>query len=75
VKDVDIHNDLYKYLFTVDNINTLVVEGQSFREAYQKIGEQVKEGTYVPDASKQHTHLGSIHNLCLNDIRAKFPKA
>ena len=74
VKDVDVHSDLYKYLFTVDNINTLVVEGQSFREAYQKIGGQVQDGTYVPDTSKKHTHAGSIHNLCLDEIKAKFPK-
>ena len=73
VKDVDVHNDLYKYLFTVDNINTLVVEGQSFREAYQKIGGQVQNGTYKPDTSKKHTHVGSINNLCLDKIRAKFP--
>ena len=74
VKDIDIHNDLYKYLFTVDNINTLVVDGQSFREAYRQIGKQVKDGSYVADASKRHTHVGSIHNLCLDEIRAKFPK-
>jgi len=73
VKDVDINDDKYKYLFTVDNINTLVVEGQSFREAYQKIGGQVQDGTYVPDTSKKHTHVGSIHNLCLHKIRDKFP--
>ena len=74
VKDIDINDDKYKYLFTVDNINTLVVEGQSFREAYQKIGGQVLDGTYVPDISKKHTHVGSIHNLCLEKIREKFPK-
>ncbi|PWH84308.1 argininosuccinate lyase [Algibacter marinivivus] len=74
VKDVDIHDDKYKYLFTVDNINTLVVEGQSFREAYQKIGGQVQDGTYIPDTSKKHTHVGSIHNLCLDKIKEKFPK-
>ena len=74
VKDIDIHSDLYKYLFTVDNINTLVVEGQTFREAYQKIGGQVQDGSYVPDTSKKHTHDGSIHNLCLDKIKAKFPK-
>ncbi len=74
VKDVDIHDDKYKYLFTVDNINTLVVEGQSFREAYQKIGGQVQDGSYVPDTSKQHTHVGSIHNLSLDKIKTKYPK-
>ena len=74
VKDVDVHNELYKYLFTVDNINTLVVEGQSFREAYQKIGGQVQDGTYKPDTSKKHTHVGSIHNLSLDKIKDKYPK-
>ncbi|MBD0832915.1 argininosuccinate lyase [Aestuariibaculum sediminum] len=74
VKDVDINDEKYKYLFTVDNINTLVVEGQTFREAYQKIGGQVQDGTYVPDTSKKHTHVGSIHNLSLDKIQAKFPK-
>lgn len=73
VKDIDIHDDKYKYLFTVDNINTLVEQGVSFREAYQRIGGQVQDGTYKPDTSKKHTHVGSIHNLCLEAIEAKFP--
>ena len=74
VKDIDLNDPKYQYLFTVDNINTLVEQGLSFREAYQKIGREVQEGTYKPDTSKKHTHLGSIHNLCLDKIRAKFPK-
>jgi len=53
----------------------LVEEGQSFREAYQKIGGQVQDGTYVPNLSKKHTHKGSIHNLCLDQIRSKFPNS
>ncbi|MDP5157184.1 MAG: argininosuccinate lyase [Flaviramulus sp.] len=72
VKDIDVNSDLYKYLFTVDNINTLVVNGMSFREAYQKIGGEVQDGTYIPDTSKKHSHIGSIHNLCLNKIKNKF---
>ncbi|GAA4279760.1 argininosuccinate lyase [Gaetbulibacter aestuarii] len=73
VKDVDLNDPKYQYLFTVDNINTLVEEGMSFREAYQKIGGQVQSGSYKPDTSKKHSHLGSIHNLGLEQIRAKFP--
>jgi argininosuccinate lyase len=72
VKQIDLNDDKYKYLFTVDNINNLVAEGMSFREAYQQIGEQVQDGSYKPDTSKKHTHIGSIHNLCLDEIRAKF---
>ncbi|GAL74337.1 argininosuccinate lyase [Nonlabens ulvanivorans] len=73
VKEVDLSDEKYQYLFTVDNINNLVVDGTSFREAYKTIGEQVENGTYVPDTSKHHTHLGSIHNLSLSHIREKFP--
>jgi len=74
VKDIDLNDEKYQYLFTVDSINNLVVEGMSFREAYQKIGEQVQTGTYQADLGKEHSHIGSIHNLSLDKIRAKFPK-
>ena len=74
VKDIDLNDEKYQYLFTVDSINNLVVEGMSFREAYQKIGGQVQAGTYQPDLGKQHSHLGSIHNLGLDKIREKYPK-
>ncbi|TMM31451.1 argininosuccinate lyase [Polaribacter aestuariivivens] len=74
VKDIDLNDEKYQYLFTVDSINNLVVEGMSFREAYQKIGSQVQEGTYKPDLGKQHSHLGSIHNLGLDKIAEKYPK-
>ena len=74
VKDVDLNDEKYQYLFTVDSINNLVVEGMSFREAYQKIGGQVQAGIYKPDLGKQHSHEGSIHNLSLDKIRGKYPK-
>lgn len=74
VKDIDINDEKYKYLFTVDNINNLVTNGKPFREAYQQISTQVEAGTYVPDTSKKHTHIGSIHNLCLKEIEAKAAK-
>ena len=51
-----------------------MVEGQSFREAYQAIGGQVQAGTYKPDLGMEHSHVGSIHNLCLEEIRSKFPQ-
>ena len=74
VKDIDLNDEKYQYLYTVDSINNLVIEGMSFREAYQKIGGQVQTGTYKPDLGKQHTHVGSIHNLSLDKIREKYPK-
>lgn len=72
VKEIDLNDEKYKYLFTVDSINDLVMQGKSFREAYQVIGGQVQEGTYKPDSGKKHSHLGSIHNLGLDKIREKL---
>jgi len=74
VKTIDLKDSKYLYLFTVDSINSLVMQGASFREAYQTIGAQVQDGTYKSDTSIPHTHLGSIHNLALEAISAKFPE-
>ncbi|MGA9589394.1 MAG: argininosuccinate lyase [Salegentibacter sp.] len=73
VKDVDLNDEKYKYLFTVDSINDLVMQGKSFRDAYKEIGEQVQNNSYKPAALKGHTHLGSKDNLALKEIRKKKP--
>lgn len=59
-------------MYSVDKINLLVEQGVSFREAYQQIGKQINNGTYKAGSPKNHTHQGSIGNLCLDKIRAKF---
>jgi argininosuccinate lyase len=62
----------YDYLFTVEDVNRLVLEGMPFREAYKKVGQEVQTDTYHPTKSVHHTHEGSIGNLCTERIRAKF---
>ena len=74
VKSVDLKDEKYKYLFTVDSINSLVQNGATFREAYQIIGAQVQDGTYQCETRHYHTHIGGIDNLALDKIKAKFPK-
>ncbi len=74
VKSVDLKDEKYKYLFTVDSINSLVQNGTSFREAYQAIGAQVQDGTYECETRHRHTHIGGIDNLALDKIKAKYPK-
>lgn len=64
----------YDYLFTVEDVNRLVMHGVPFREAYQRIGKQVQEGKYVPDKELHHTHIGSIGNLRNDLIRKKLNK-
>jgi len=64
----------YDYLFSVEEVNTLVLKGIPFREAYKMVGEQIEKGTFSPDKKIEHTHEGSIGNLCLSNIRAKKQK-
>lgn len=74
VKDIDASDEKYKYLFTVDSINDLVMQGASFRDAYRKIGEEVQNDTYKPAEGKKHSHLGSKDNLALEQIRKKISR-
>lgn len=75
VQDVNLDDEKYQHLFTVDAINDLVTAGIPFREAYKQIGEQVENGSFKAGNTKEHSHLGSIHNLGLDKIQAKFDKA
>ncbi len=68
-------NDIYKYLFTVEDVNDAVANGVPFRDAYREVGMRVQNGTYEHDGRElHHTHEGSIGNLCLENIRAKFER-
>lgn len=62
----------YDYLFTVEEVNRLVLDGMPFREAYKKVGQEVQQGTYSPVKEIHHTHLGSISNPANDRISAKF---
>ena len=62
----------YDYLFTVEEVNRLVLGGMPFREAYRKVGLEVQDGSYRPVREVHHTHAGSISNLCSDRIAAKF---
>ncbi len=66
-------NDIYKYLFTVEDVNDAVAKGVPFRDAYREVGIRVHEGRYEHDGRElHHTHEGSIGNLCLDGIAEKF---
>jgi len=62
----------YDYLFTVEDVNRLVLEGKPFREAYREVGIAVQEGRYTPTREVHHTHAGSIGNLCNDKICEKM---
>ncbi|MBN8682008.1 MAG: argininosuccinate lyase [Chitinophagales bacterium] len=62
----------YRYLYTVEEVNRLVLEGLPFREAYKMVGRQVEDGSFTLRAPLPHTHLGSIGNLGTARIREEM---
>jgi argininosuccinate lyase len=68
-KDI-LNDERYKYLFSVEEVNNLVLQGKSFRDAYREVGDNIESGKYNFDnKTTNHTHEGSIGNLCNEQIR------
>ncbi len=70
-----LEDNRYRYIFSVEEVNRLVMEGTPFRQAYQEIAAQIADGSYRSDHTVMHTHEGSIGNLCNDRITAKIEKA
>jgi argininosuccinate lyase len=70
VKENILDDAKYKYLFSVEEVNKLVLSGVPFRDAYKKVGTDIEKGNYQPDTRVNHTHEGSIGNLALKEICA-----
>ena len=70
-----LEDEKYDYLFTVEEVNKLVQDGVAFRDAYKIIGKQVQQEKFKPNKQVNHTHIGSIGNLCLDEIKDKMTNA
>ncbi|MBN9296525.1 MAG: argininosuccinate lyase [Filimonas sp.] len=70
-KDI-LADEKYKYLFSVEEVNKLVLQGIPFRDAYKKIGLDIEAGDFTYTTQVHHTHEGSIGNLCNNKILANM---
>ena len=58
----------YDLIFSVEEVNRLVLSGMPFRDAYKKVGLDIEKGNFSPNKKLQHVHEGSIGNLCNNQI-------
>lgn len=65
----------YDYLFTVEEVNKLVLNGMPFREAYKTVGIKVNKGEFKAEKEVCHIHKGSIGNLCTKEIKEKMNRA
>ena len=64
----------YAYLFSVEEVNRLVLDGTPFRDAYKQVGLAIEKGNFNPDKRVNHTHEGSIGNLNNAEIAASMDK-
>jgi len=75
VKDNILNDEKYKYIFSVEKINEEVKKGNSFRDAYIQIGQEIENNVFEYDHKElNHTHQGSLGNLCLDEIEYQFNK-
>ncbi|HEY8659423.1 MAG TPA: argininosuccinate lyase [Hanamia sp.] len=79
IENIDVKKDIlndekYKYLFTVEEMNKLVLQGMPLRDAYKKIGAGVENNTFVSDMKLAHSHEGSIGNLQNEQIKIMMNK-
>lgn len=74
VKENILKDEKYRFVFSVEEVNRLVLSGIPFRDAYKQVGVSIEEGTYSPDTSIHHVHEGSMGNLCLDEISLNMEK-
>lgn len=75
VKENILDDEKYKFLFSVEEVNKLVLSGMPFRDAYKKVGLDIEQGKYNPSTSVNHTHEGSIGNLNTDQIQRMMNEA
>lgn len=68
VNDHILDDDKYLLIFSVEEVNRLALEGVPFRDAYKQVGLNIEAGNFSHDKKVNHTHEGSIGNLCNNEI-------
>jgi argininosuccinate lyase len=76
VRENILADEKYRYIFSVEAVNNLVKSGYSFREAYVMVGNDIENGIFQhdKDAALNHTHAGSLGNLCTEEIRHEMNK-
>jgi argininosuccinate lyase len=72
IKSEILKEEKYRYLFSVELVNQLVLEGMPFRDAYVEVGRRIETGEFEVPEKLTHTHEGSIGNLCNDEIQNRF---
>jgi argininosuccinate lyase len=74
IKENILEDEKYKYLFSVEEVNKLVLQGMPFRDAYKKVGRDIEAGNFNYKTSIHHTHEGSIGHPGTEEIKQQMVK-
>ncbi|MCR9286892.1 MAG: argininosuccinate lyase [Bacteroidetes bacterium] len=74
VREGILKEEKYKYIYSVEAVNQKVLDGMPFRDAYQAVGQDIANGEFEIPEALNHTHEGSLGNLCNEEIREKWEK-
>ncbi len=72
IKEEIVKDEKYKFMFSVELVNQLVLEGMPFRDAYVEVGRRIENGEFEIPSKLNHTHEGSLGNLCNDEIEQRF---
>lgn len=80
VRENILADEKYKYLFSVEEVNRLVLQGVPFRDAYKQVGMDIENDSFTYSSRVAHVHEGSIGNLnnenvksAMDQVLKKFP--
>ena len=83
LKNIKLNKDIlsdpkYETIFCVEKVNSLVLEGVPFRQAYKKVASDIRQNGFEFPKEKmsvkglRHTHTGSLGNLSFDLIKKKM---
>lgn len=80
IEHVEVNPDIlkepaYRYIYSVEEVNQKVQAGVPFRDAYRQVASEIDRDRYRPGRDHHYTHLGSIGNPGLEEIKSKLRKA
>ena len=74
VKEGLMDDPRYALAFSVEKVNSMAASGVPFRDAYRQVADEISDGVFSYDGTLNHTHEGSIGNLCNDQVAGRMQK-
>lgn len=72
IREDILEEEKYKFMFSVELVNQLVLDGMPFRDAYVEVGRRIENNQFEIPSKLKHTHEGSLGSLCNDEIEQRF---